>query len=171
MTIRISLTVTLALVFAAIGAGTAVGVMLWEPWNGDDDRVSSSFCGGAEAWNSGQEPFLKRVDAPGGRGSSLETTYDAFNEAALVALPVARTEAEESIRAILRDVVRVEEGWLSELATLDGITSPGSSASTGERIESHRKGEEQRIALNELLRDANSQLGEACGLPPLPIYD
>ena len=171
MTIRISLTVVLALVFAAIGAGTAVGVMLWEPWNGDDDRVSSSFCGGAEAWNSGQELFLTRVDAPEGRGLLLNRTYDAFNEAALVALPVARTEAEESIRAILRDVVRVEEEWLSELATLKVITLPGSRVSADAQIESHRKGEEQRIALNDLLRDANSQLGEACGLPPLPIYD
>ena len=36
MTIRISLgTVLAALVLIAIGAGTAVGVMLWEPWNGD----------------------------------------------------------------------------------------------------------------------------------------
>ncbi len=33
MTIRISLgTVLAALVLIAIGAGTAVGVMLWEPW-------------------------------------------------------------------------------------------------------------------------------------------
>ena len=29
---RILTTVIVALVFAAIGAGTAVGVMLWEPW-------------------------------------------------------------------------------------------------------------------------------------------
>ena len=36
MTIRISLgTVLAALVLLAIGAGTAVGVMLWEPWDGD----------------------------------------------------------------------------------------------------------------------------------------
>ena len=36
MTIRISLgTVLAALVFIAIGAGTAVSVMLWEPWDGD----------------------------------------------------------------------------------------------------------------------------------------
>ncbi len=39
MTIRISLgTVLAALVFIAIGAGTAVGVMLWEPWDGDDGK-------------------------------------------------------------------------------------------------------------------------------------
>ena len=42
MTIRISLgTVLAALVFIAIGAGTAVGVMLWEPWDGDDDGDGS----------------------------------------------------------------------------------------------------------------------------------
>ncbi len=38
MTIRISLaTVLAALAFVAIGAGTAVGVMLWEPWGGDGE--------------------------------------------------------------------------------------------------------------------------------------
>ena len=37
MTIRISLgTVLAALVLIAISAGTAVGVMLWEPWDGGD---------------------------------------------------------------------------------------------------------------------------------------
>ena len=36
MTIRISLgTVLIALVLVATGAGTAVGVMLWEPWDGN----------------------------------------------------------------------------------------------------------------------------------------
>ncbi len=38
MTIRISLTAVIsALVFAAIGAGGAVGVILWEPWDGDGE--------------------------------------------------------------------------------------------------------------------------------------
>lgn len=174
MTLRLSLgTVIIAVAFAALGAGVAAGVMAWEPWDGDgdDDRVSSSFCSGAEAWNAGQEPFLIRVDEPRSRESGLNETYDVFYEAAAVVLPVARSGAEESIRAILRDSVRVEETWLSELSTFNDITSPGSSVSVGERVESHRKGEEQRIALNDLLREANSQLGEACGLPPLPIYD
>ena len=41
MTIRISLsTVLVALVFAAIGAGTAVGVMLWEPWDDGDQPIA-----------------------------------------------------------------------------------------------------------------------------------
>ena len=39
MTIRISLsTVLVALVFAAIGAGGAVGVILWEPWDDSGDK-------------------------------------------------------------------------------------------------------------------------------------
>ena len=41
MTIRISLgTVLAALVLLAIGAGTAVGVMLWEPWDGGDQPIA-----------------------------------------------------------------------------------------------------------------------------------
>ncbi len=37
MTVRISLGVVLiALFFAAVGAGGAVGAMLWEPWEGDN---------------------------------------------------------------------------------------------------------------------------------------
>ena len=43
MTIRISLsTVLVALVLLAIGAGTAVGVMLWEPWDGDKGNTKGS---------------------------------------------------------------------------------------------------------------------------------
>ena len=40
MNIRISLsTVLVALVFSAIGAGVAVGLMAWEPWDGDEGSV------------------------------------------------------------------------------------------------------------------------------------
>ena len=40
MTIHFSLwTVLAATVFAALGAGVAVGVMAWEPWDGDDSDV------------------------------------------------------------------------------------------------------------------------------------
>ena len=39
MTIRISLaTVIVAVIFAAVGAGVTVGVMLWEPWDGGYER-------------------------------------------------------------------------------------------------------------------------------------
>ena len=39
MTIRVSLrTVLVALVFAAIGAGGAVGVIVWEPWDDSGDK-------------------------------------------------------------------------------------------------------------------------------------
>ncbi len=39
MTVRISLsTVLVALVFAAIGAGGAVGVIVWEPWDDSGDK-------------------------------------------------------------------------------------------------------------------------------------
>ncbi len=39
MTIRISLvTVLAALALVAISTGSAVGVMLWEPWDGDDGK-------------------------------------------------------------------------------------------------------------------------------------
>ena len=42
MTIRISLgTVLIAIALVAIGAGTAVGVMLWEPWDGDGEVVDT----------------------------------------------------------------------------------------------------------------------------------
>ena len=43
MTIRISLgTVLASLGLIAIGAGVAVGVMLWEPWDGDDGSAKDN---------------------------------------------------------------------------------------------------------------------------------
>ncbi len=43
MNIRVSLGVVLAaLVFAAVGAGTAVGIMLWEPWAEDGGGIRQS---------------------------------------------------------------------------------------------------------------------------------
>lgn len=43
MTMRISLaTVIVALAFAALGAGVAVGVMFWEPWDGGDTEAPIS---------------------------------------------------------------------------------------------------------------------------------
>ena len=43
MTVRISLGAVLtALFFAAVGAGGAVGVMLWEPWEGDNGSTEQA---------------------------------------------------------------------------------------------------------------------------------
>ncbi len=43
MTVRISPGVVLvALFFVAVGAGGAVGVMLWEPWEGDNGRTEQA---------------------------------------------------------------------------------------------------------------------------------
>ncbi len=63
MTIRISLgTVLAALAFIAIGAGTAVGVMLWEPWDGGEGNGKAS-TQTEEPTPTEPEPNLTATDA------------------------------------------------------------------------------------------------------------
>ena len=68
MTIRISLsTVLVALAFAVIGAGGAVGVMVWEPWDGGDDGDGSEAAAKASPTSAPEPtptPYQKKITRP-----------------------------------------------------------------------------------------------------------
>ena len=89
MNIRISLgTVLAALIFAAIGAGTAVGVMLWEPWDAGDTESPISTppyqrrLTGAEAAAIVYDRENERLsaDSPGSALIYFSCEADDFNE-------------------------------------------------------------------------------------------
>lgn len=163
-------TITL-LVIGAAGFGAGWAVNEWQDGDGGTDSVSAAFCQGAADWQSGQKPFQLRVDERGSRdGDGLEETFDVFYEAAKVILPAARSETEQDIHSVLRQTVRAEEEWLSELHTLNVVVLEGTHATPLEVIDSHRKAEAKRLESNDLLREANALLEDTCGLPPLPIY-
>ena len=82
MTIRISLGIlVVALVFAAVGAGTAVGVMVWEPWDGNDggDRAGVE-PSPASASTPAPTPYQRRLtgaEAAAVVGQSLQGNFSS----------------------------------------------------------------------------------------------
>ncbi|MEX1255042.1 MAG: hypothetical protein WEE64_11955 [Dehalococcoidia bacterium] len=155
------------------GAGFAIFI-LWISgalWAGSEE-VRQSLCDDLGDWHATQSAFLKRVNEPRSlEEPRLQTTQDLFVDSARLALPPADGEQEEELRANLREAVRLEEQWLSELSLYEGLTSTGSSASSEQRVASYRRAEELRVSLNDALREANAQLEGSCGLAPLPLYE
>ena len=152
------------------GVGFAAGWAVNE-WGDDDTEsgVSQTFCVGVADWHAAQEPFLERA----GRGPY--GSQDVFIDAAAALLPAASSRAEEDVRATLSDVVRTEEEWLSELFIVDDsfksaeMTSDVAFATLAVvYYDSLEKAEAKRLLLNDLLRQANVLLNDACGLEPLP---
>ncbi len=81
MTIRISLvTVLAALVFVAIGAGAAVGVMLWEPWGDGDGDDAVAEASPTAAPRSAPTPYQRRLTGPEAAAIAKRELQDGFNE-------------------------------------------------------------------------------------------
>ncbi|MEX0799775.1 MAG: hypothetical protein WD379_00990 [Dehalococcoidia bacterium] len=170
--IRWSVLGGLLILFAGVGALAAWGIP--ELLNNDESNsVSREFCDSVSAWHGPQVAFSRRVNAPGAqRGGGLDETFDVFYKAAEISLPHAQSDREDELRALLREVVRIEETWLSELSTanaIDEVEPPVSEEVVRQYFAVRDKAEAERIALNDLLREANALLPE-CGLDPLPIY-
>ncbi len=124
MTIHISLgTVLIAIVLVTIGAGTAVGVMLWEPWDGGYERRFT----GAEAAalvfdreNVRQEADLARLGV-----IYFNCGADDFNEDLRAWIVVCkfgnRDDVEQAADATFRfyDETEEIEGLLLEDGELD----------------------------------------------------
>lgn len=156
----------------ALGAGLAI-LSLWlagVAWS-DSENVSGGFCKGMEQWHTTQVAFQKRVNQPGSRREpGLRETYDVFEDSARVLLPSASSSLEREIRDLARSINMLQEEWLSQLHTFDAARD-NTSLTTEYRLNLFNDSEETRIDANDLLREVNALLGEACNLPPLPIYD
>ncbi len=165
-----------ALLSGLLGAGVAVGIIAWEPWNSGEESgesVSGAFCDEAAKWHAAQDPFFRRVNEEGSRsGDGLIDTYEIFNEAAEQPIPTAHSEIEEAIRTLMLNIVRVHEAWLAELHDLDAVRGfPTRNPQEQEELfRANRESQARRIEGNDLLRQTNSLLGDACGLPSLEIY-
>ena len=157
------------LVAGGVGFGAGWAVNEW----GDDDTesgVSQTFCVDVADWHAAQEAFLERAARETSSGS-----LGVFVDAAAVLLPAASSSTEEDVRATLRDVVRTEEEWLSELFIVDSSFEASEKTSDVAfatlavvYYDSLEKAEAKRLLLNDLLRQANVALHDACGLAPLP---
>lgn len=80
MTVRVSVgAILVALLLVAIGAGGAVGVMLWEPWDGEDHQRRLT---GAEAAAIVLDRENERLsaDSPASTLVYLSCEADDFNE-------------------------------------------------------------------------------------------
>jgi hypothetical protein len=116
-------------------------------------------------------PFLNRVNEAGSRDDKgLPETERMYFSSARLALPEAKSSRERELRDLLRQTVRVEEEWLTELRLLNAVTSPSAGTSVAQRLQAVREQEAKRLELNDLLREANALLQQVCGLPPLPLY-
>ncbi len=160
-----------ALVVSTLSAGTGVAILvLWLAgvvWSGG----SGAFCNGLVEWHDTQAAFLKRTDESGSRNSTgLTKTSGLFGDSARLALPESHSADEEETRAVLRDLVRIEEQWLSEIWLYAALNKASSPASAEERISSYRRGEDLRISMNDSLREASARLEHDCGFTSLPIY-
>ena len=69
---RILTTVIVALVFAAIGAGTAVGVMLWEPWEDSEGGTEQAV---PVPQPTPDEPRLTKQEAIGLVANNCQESY------------------------------------------------------------------------------------------------
>jgi hypothetical protein len=163
--------VAACLVALAIGVSGATVLVLWlvgAAWGGSSSR---GFCDSLEAWHQAQASFMARTNVPGSRvDSGLQETEQLFEAMAEIPLPEAHSQDQLQARDTLRQLVKAEEEWLSEVSLVNGITKTGSSASSAQRIEALRGEEAKRIEENDLGREASAALQQICGFSPLPLY-
>ena len=163
---------SVAVMLLTSGAGLAV-LALWlggAAWS-DGNGATSGFCSALRDWHAAQVVFLNRVNEPGSRDEEgIDETQHIYFQSGRLALPEAKSSQQEELRNVLRQTIRVEEEWLTELTILNAVTSPSVRTSVSERVEAMRKQEAKRLELNDLLREANALLQQVCDLPPLPIY-
>jgi len=156
------------------GASGATALGLWlsgAAWSGSPDK---GFCDSLTEWHQAQDSFLRRTNQSGSRtGEGLSETQRAFYVSARMPLPEGRSDEQSQTRDALRQLVRVEEEWLTELRVLDTINPPSGqrpSLTSNERLEAIRTEEAKRMDLNDLLREASADLQHLCGFAPLPLY-
>jgi len=156
--------------FLVVGASGATVLGLWlsgAVWSGSPDK---GFCDSLTAWHQSQDSFLRRANQPESRtGVRLDETQRVFYVSAQIALPQGDSQRQSQARDTLRELVKAEEEWLSELAVMD---KAGSGRGMTEQVwlELTQREEAKRMELNDLLREASADLQQLCGFPPLPLY-
>ena len=155
--------------FLVVGASGATVLGLWlsgAVWPGSPDK---GFCDSLTAWHQSQDLFLRRANQPESRtGVRLDETQRVFYVSAQIALPQGDSQRQLQARDTLRQLVKVEEEWLSELSVMDATGQ--SHLPAAQALELVHKEEAKRMELNDLLREASANLQQLCGFPPLPLY-
>lgn len=151
---------------AGVAAAIALALVLWHPW-----VSANSVCDGLKEWRSAQSDFLIQTNKPDSRrGDGFATSNRVFERAATIILPEASSGDGKALRDLARNLVRVEEEWISELGVLDSYLSNASTGTSSQRTDAYQREETTRIDMNDQLRELNSKLVNQCGADPLPLY-
>lgn len=167
----------LGILLIVLGAGIGAGLLLWKPWDSDEElglagAVSDALCRDIADWHAAQETFLARTVEPEfSEGAGFVKTFDLFEDAEQVALPEANSQDEEEILDLLQSATSAEERWLLALRLRNISTSSVVDTSAADQEEAAQRADDSRREMNDLLREADVVLQDGCGFSPLPIYD
>jgi hypothetical protein len=118
---------------------------------------------------------MRRTNEAGSRDrSGLPESTRLFIDMAKLPLPLSEDKLRFDLRITLRELMKMEEAWLSELALAnilsDSIPEAGNPALVQPIVEAIQAHEKSRIALNDYAREANAYFPSVCNLEPLPVY-